>query len=138
MSELHKDDMLESLAAFGCDLSRWPDDRAGAARRALLNRPDFRRAWEGARGLDEALAQERARVHRSIEESGAVARLSRRTLARVSASPLAGMRWERIAAAMLVAGMLGGALDLVMPDPAADSLDLALLDPLDADQAEVR
>lgn len=138
MSDIRRDAMLEGLAAFGADLSRWPEERAQGARRALLGRPDFRRAWEVARDLDSALAEEGMRIDRCIVESGAMVRLSRRTLARISGNPLAGIRWERIAAAMLVAGMLGGAMDLIMPDRAADALDLALLDPLDADQAEVR
>jgi hypothetical protein len=136
MSDEQRQDLLRSLAAYGADLSRWPAGRAEGARRTILAHADVRRAFDEARALDGALTRARDDLDRTIAASGAANRVARRIAARAS-YPFAGFRWQRIAAAMLVAGMLGGALDLVMPDP-ADPLDLVMLDPLSAEDAELR
>jgi hypothetical protein len=138
MTDLRHEDLVDSLAAYGADLSRWPAERVRDARRALLARPDFRHAVGEARLLDEALADAREELDGAINASRAPARLAGRVLARVSPDPISGLRWQRIAAAMLVAGMLGGAIDLLMPDPPSDAPDLVMLDPLSADDAELR
>jgi hypothetical protein len=135
MSDLSKE-LVEPLAAFGTDFSRWPEDRAAAARRALLGEPEFRRAWDDARVLDAKLAGERDAMDLAVRRSGALARLSRRTLAQLDPDPLAGLRWERIAAALMVAALLGGATDLLLPK--ADSPDVVMLDPLEVVTAELR
>jgi hypothetical protein len=128
--------LFESLGAFGAELSRWPDERAAAARRALLEQPEFRRAWDDARVLDAKLAAERDLIDLAVTRSGAVARIGRRTLARLGPDPLAGFSWQRVAAAVFVAGLLGGATDLLLPEAA--SSDVVMLDPLEAETAEIR
>jgi hypothetical protein len=135
MSDLSKE-LVGRLAAFGTDLSRWPEDGAAAARRALLGEPEFRRAWDDARVLDARLAGERDAIDLVVRRSGALARLSRRTLAQLDPDPLAGLRWERIAAALMVAVLLGGATDLLLPK--ADSPGVVMLDPLEVVTAELR
>ena len=124
MNELH-----ETLRIFGSDISGWPPERALRARERLLSDPEFRRAWERERDLDRMLAGHRDALDRSIRESGALERVRSGVLGRLPIA-LAGFRWQRIAAAMLVAGMLGGALDLFLPEPAADAPEIAMLDPL--------
>jgi hypothetical protein len=125
------DARFETLGTFGSDFSRWPAERAAGAREALLAVPEFRRAYEAERTLDGALAEMREELDRSIRQSGALRRVRQRTLARVAAAPLAGLGWQRIAAAVLIAGMLGGALDLALgPPQAGDTTDIAALDPL--------
>jgi hypothetical protein len=117
------------LTTYGSDLSRWPD-HAVEAREALLSRPDFRRAWETERDLDRGLAADRARLDAEIAGAGAVARLGRLAARRGPAGILAGVPWRRVAAAMIVAGMLGGAFDLMLPSPQPDPIEMALVDPL--------
>jgi hypothetical protein len=58
---------------------------------------------------------------------GRLARISRRTFA---AGPLGDLPWRRVAAVVVLACMLGGAFDLMLPGPAPDPLDIALIDPL--------
>jgi hypothetical protein len=130
MDERH-DSLLASLGAFGSDFSRWPAERAAGHREALLAAPELRRAYEAERALDGALAELRQEMDRAIRQSGALRRVRERALARVPAPPLAGLRWRRIAAAVLVAGMLGGALDAVLgPPPASEVGDVAALEAL--------
>ena len=129
MSE--RGDLLRRLTTYGSDLSRWPE-RATEAKAALLRDPKFRQAFEDERIFDSDLAEHRKMLDREIADAHTIARLRRRLLRR-TAGPLAGMNWRRIAAAVLVAGMLGGALDLVLPDASADQTDIAILDPLDLD-----
>lgn len=122
--------LADSLLACGSDLSRWPPEIAADARAALLGDPEFRRAWEKERVLDLALLAERELLDGDIAHSGALSRIRNHVLARLPADPLAGMRWRSVAAAMLVAGVVGGAVDLALPDSAAESSDIAMLDPL--------
>jgi hypothetical protein len=131
MSERH--DLFRRLAVYGSDLSRWPE-RATEAKAALLRDPEFRRIFEDERIFDGDLAGHREMLDRDIAGAHTVARL-KRSLARHAGGPLAGMDWRRVAAAVLVAGMLGGALDLMLPDAGADQTDIAILDPLDLDGA---
>jgi hypothetical protein len=129
MSEA-RHDLFRRLAVYGSDLSRWPD-RSGDAKAGLLRDPEFRRAFEDERIFDSDLVEHREMLDREIAGARTVARLKRRLL-RNAAGPLAGMDWRRIAAAVIIAGMLGGALDLMLPD-AGDQTDIAILDPLDLD-----
>lgn len=124
-------DLLRRLITYGSDLSRWPE-RAIAAKAGLLRDPEFRRAFEDERIFDHDLAEHREMLDRDIAGAHTVARL-KRSLLRQTAGPLAGMNWRRIAAAVVIAGMLGGALDLMLPDASADQTDIAILDPLDLD-----
>jgi hypothetical protein len=117
------------LAAYGADLGRWPADRAGAARRALLSQPDFRAAWDQERALDSALASARLDYDREIASSAAVERVRRGALSRLS-DPLAGLGWRRLAAAVLIAGLLGGATDFLIFDRPAEQSEATMLDPL--------
>ena len=150
MSDDLNDPLVRNLANFGAEFSRWPGDAAAEARRALLTRPDFRRAWAAAGALEAALVEQRDRIDQAIKASGALARVRRSVLARAAADPLArlrskrrggdnpfaGLRWQRIAAAMLFAALLGGATDLLLPEAA--SPDVVMLDPLEVDTAEIR
>ena len=131
MSERH--DLFRRLAIYGSDLSRWPE-RAVEAKTALLSDQEFRRAFDDERIFDHDLTEHREMLDREIAGTQTVAHL-RRSLLRHAAGPLAGMDWRRIAAAVLIAGMLGGALDLMLPDASGDQTDIAILDPLDLDGA---
>jgi hypothetical protein len=122
-------DLDRRLAAYGSNLSRWPDG-SSEAREALLSQPEFRRAWERERDLDRKLADDRDQLDAEIARSGALARLGRLAAHRASAGLLADISWRRVAAAVLVAGMLGGVLDLMLPSPPADPIEMALVDPL--------
>jgi hypothetical protein len=150
MSDDRNDPLVRNVATFGAEFSRWPEEHAVEARRALLTRPDFRRAWAAAGELDAALAEERHRTDEAIRAAGALARVRRGTLAHAAADPLArlrskrrvadnpfaGLRWQRIAAGMIVAGLLGGATDLFLPE--ADAPDVVMLDPLEVETVEIR
>lgn len=124
MNELH-----ETLRILGSDIAGWPPQVAARARERLLSDPEFRGAWERERDLDRMLAGHRDALDRSIRESGALERVRSGALGGLP-NALAGFRWQRIAAAMLVAGMLGGALDTVLPGPPADAPEIVMLDPL--------
>src|SRR5687767_12502338 len=124
------DDLHRSLAAFGADLARWPPERAAGAREALLRDPSFRRAWEEEKRLDDTLAAHRAELDRALPTAQAVERLRRRTLSQLPAVAFADMHWQGIAAAMLVAGMLGGAMDVFLTERQAPAADAVVLDPL--------
>ncbi len=122
-------DIDRRLATYGSDLSRWPQ-HAAEAREALLGEPEFRRAWERERDLDRKLAAERDALDADILRSGAIARLGRLSSQRISAGFLADVPWRRVAAGVILAGMLGGGLDLMLPAPVSDPLEMALVDPL--------
>ena len=121
------------LSTYGSDLSRWPEQGA-EAKAELLRNPEFRRAWERERALDGVLAGHRGELEGEIARAGALARLRQR-LERHAAGPLAGVTWRRLAAAVVVAGLLGGALDLMLPERVAEPLDVALVDPLSGFEA---
>ncbi len=73
----------------------------------------------------------RADLDAEIRRSGSLERVRRNVLLRRSGNFLAGISWQRIAAAVLVAGMLGGAVGLVLPQPQpTDTFDVAAVDPL--------
>jgi len=124
-------DFFRRLSAYGSDLSRWPE-RASEARAALLRDQEFRRAFDEERIFDGDLTEHREMLDREVAGAHTIARV-KRGLARHAAGPLAGMDWRRIAAAVLVAGLLGGALDLMLPDASVEQTDIAILDPLDLD-----
>jgi hypothetical protein len=117
------------LAAYGAEIARWPAERSAGAREALLREPCFRRAHEAERAFDAKLMAERDGLDATLAAGGAAERVKRRTLAAVR-PPLAGLDWRRIAAAMLVAAMLGGAMDLALVEPAPDEAEIVMLDPL--------
>ena len=124
------EDRIRNLATFGADLSRWPEHQVTAARAALLADPAFRRAWDAERALDAALAAHRDNIDRDIARAGATERVAQRVLARLPAAAFDSLPWRRVAAAMVVAGALGGAMSLVLPDQAAEASDVAAVDPL--------
>jgi hypothetical protein len=128
---------METLRIYGSDLSRWPEHLQAAAREALLSWPELRREWERERASDRALATAREGLDREIAQSGAALRIRRHLVSSLPGDPLAGLPWASVAAAVLVAGMLGGALDLVLPEP-PEQVDLTLLDPLEAVDIEAR
>jgi hypothetical protein len=79
--------------------------------------------------FEQALRFERARLDREIAQAGSVERVRRRILARRFADPLAGIAWRRVAAAMIVAGMLGGAVDLLLFGGSVETTEVAIFDP---------
>jgi hypothetical protein len=83
-----------------------------------------------ARDLDQEIVAHRDRLDREIANGGSLVRL-KRELAQHATTPLATFDWRRLAAAVALAGMLGGALDLMLPEPIADQPEIAILDPLD-------
>ena len=100
-----------------------PIFRAGrdrcAARRARRCSPIRNFA---APGKASASSTARSAAHRDVDRpeiarSGAASRNAPAPAVAAAADPLAGIAWRRVAAAMLVAGMLGGAIDLVLPEP---------------------
>jgi hypothetical protein len=127
--KLRNDALRGALRAYGSDFSRWPADLARSAPATSLSTPEFRRAWEEERSFDHALADERGALDATIIHSGALERVRSRTLAHLPV-PLAGLPWQRIAAAMLVAGMLGGATDLLISSSLSEPSEPALIDPL--------
>jgi len=78
--------------------------------------------------LHRLLAGERDALDREIARSGALVRIRGNVLRRATADPLAGLHWRRIAAAVLIAGMLGCAVDLLLPARAPDPVDVAIVD----------
>lgn len=126
-----KTDRSHLLAAYGADFSRWPEREVrAAARAALLADPEFRRAWQAERDLDAAFAAHRDSLDRNIEASGAAARVSALVLKRLPAAAYEALPWRKVAAAMIVAGALGGAVNLVLPERAGGVSDLVAVDPL--------
>lgn len=136
MAERREDALRQCLGAFGADLDKWSPSLAGRARTALLSDPEFRRAFELERDLDRRIEAERAASERRVADSGAVERLRRRALGSIPGDPLVGFGWQRLAAAMLVAGMLGGAFDLLLPERLSEPAEAAFLGPLYGDDAE--
>jgi len=120
----------EALYRYGSDLSRWPDGIRAAAREALLRDSGFRKAWESEQAIDRTLLRHRDEMDAAIARSGAVSRIAAR-LPRL-AHPLSGFHWRSVAAAMVVAAMLGGALDLALVDRSVEPPEAELLDPLAA------
>jgi ABC-type cobalamin transport system ATPase subunit len=80
--------------------------------------------------LELLIEAHRATLDADIVRSGALGRVRDNVLARHSVDPLAGLQWQRIAAAVLIAGMLGGAVDLLMPDRSTETVDVAFSEAL--------
>jgi hypothetical protein len=123
-------ELSADVAAFGADFSKWPPARVAGAREELLRDPEFRQAWERERELDRAIATARGELDDAIGRSGAVGRVRRAALARLPRSPLGRIGLGRIAAAMLVAGILGGAMDLILAGQEGETADVAVVDPV--------
>jgi hypothetical protein len=88
--------------------------------------------------LDLRFAAYRAELDAEIAEHGSLDRVRRAVRAERA---YAGIPWSRIAAAVLLAGMLGGTFDFLLPDRGADgfgidSFDVAAVDPLYAFDVE--
>ena len=121
--------LLTDLGTYGADFSRWPLERAVGAREAILERRDVRRAWERERELDRAMARHRDALDREIAASGVMERVRKGAVARLP-TPLSVLGWQRIAAAMLMAGAFGGVMDLYLAQGPTETADVVLLDPL--------
>ena len=121
--------LLTGLGVYGSDFARWSLERAVGAREAILQDGVVRRAWEGERDLDRAMAQHRDALDREIAASGAMERVRKGTVARLP-NPLSVLGWQRIAAAMLMAGAFGGVMDLYLAQRPTETADVVLLDPL--------
>lgn len=89
---------------------------------------------DGRGDLDGLLAEQRNRFDAEIAQSGAVRRVRDTVLARRSTDSLFDLHWRRIAAAVLIAGMLGGAVGLLLPERRVDPVDVAIVDLYDMDQ----
>lgn len=89
---------------------------------------------DGRSDLDRLLAEQRDRFDAEIARSGAVERVRDTVLARRSVDSLFGLHWQSIAAAVLVAGMLGGAVGFVLPERRVEPVDVAIVDLYDMDQ----
>jgi hypothetical protein len=86
--------------------------------------------------LGRLMAEERDALDREIARSGASRRV-RDSVMRRGADPLAGLSWQRIAAAVLIAGMLGGAVDMLLPEPSVDDVTMvSAIDILDLPDAQ--
>lgn len=115
------------LEACGADLRRWPEPEAAAARERLLRDRDFRQHFDEARRLDSLLHAERSDMDKRIAASGAMARL--RGIRAPSRVFGLGRHWRRIAAGVLVAGLLGGTFDSLLTERAQTQV-VVLVDPL--------
>jgi hypothetical protein len=89
---------------------------------------------DGRGDLDRLLAEQRDVFDAEIARSGAVDRVRDTVLAHRAADSLFVLHWQRIAAAVLIAGMLGGAVGLLLPERRADPVDVAIVDLYDMDQ----
>ncbi len=90
-------------------------------------------------GLDRLIAEHRAALDAEIAGSGALLRVREGVLMRAPGDPLDGLQWRRVAAAVLVAGMLGGAVDYLRPESVAEPVGVAAVDVLyDLDWPEPR
>jgi hypothetical protein len=85
--------------------------------------------------FDRLMVEHREALDREIARSGALERVRDNVMLRRSVDPLQGLHWQRIAAAVLIAGMLGGAVDLLLPEQIVDPVDVALYD-LDRSDAQ--
>jgi hypothetical protein len=120
------------LATYGTALERWPDaDQAADARRRLMSDRAFRSQWEGERDLDRALAGLRAELDGEIAHGAAMERVTAGIIGGVAARlrPLDGIRWRSLAAAMVLAAILGGAFQTLRPPAHAEPLGPVVLDP---------
>jgi hypothetical protein len=89
---------------------------------------------DGRSDLDRLLAEQRDRFDAEIARSGAVDRVRDIVLARRSTDSFFDLHWQGIAAAVLIAVMLGGAVGLLLPERRVDPVDVAIVDLYDMDQ----
>ena len=117
--------LRELLAAYGAEFSRWPFAAAGREARAMLLRdPSFRRAWEAERRLDHLITAARTEVDGELDAAGAAQRTKRRVIA-ATAPRAVRLPWAPIAAAVVIAALIGGTVDTVfLPNPAAPEIVL--------------
>ena len=127
--DIRRDDLFRSLSAFGSDLAKWPAAQAAAARPALLGDAEFRRVWEAERDLDRLLHAQGMEDDERIAATGALDRVKAGALQRLPMRASLPMSWRRIAAAMVMAGVLGGAMDVYLIER-QDLADIVALDPL--------
>jgi hypothetical protein len=89
--------------------------------------------------LDRLMAEYREALDGEVARSGAVRRVRDYVMMRRPVAPLEGLHWQRIAAAVLIASMLGGAVDLLLPERVTDPVDVAIVEALyDLDQPGTR
>lgn len=124
-----QDEKLERIAAalrrWGAKLGRWPDGAMAAeARMALMSDRSLRAACEEEKRLDAALAAHGAAIDAALTAEGARERVAAGVLGRISRRQPLDL--GRLAAAVLVAGFLGGAVDaLFLPQREAPQIVLA-------------
>ena len=85
---------------------------------------------EAPRDLERQFRDLRDFVDGDVSRAGAVSRVKGNVL-REATRPLGGLDWRRLAAGVVLAGVLGGALDLMLPEPSPEPSEIAILDPLD-------
>jgi hypothetical protein len=89
--------------------------------------------------IDRRLVAYGAALESDIAKSGALGRVRGNVLRRSATDLFAGFSLQRIAAAILIAGVLGGVLDLALPVGGGDTLDVAAVDPFDPlEEADVQ
>ena len=74
-----------------------------------------------------------------IARSGALDRVRNGVLMQSASYPMAGLSWRQLAAAVVLAAMLGGTVGFLLPERGADPADgavLSLLDEVDAPGAQ--
>ena len=123
-------DHHNQLATYGAKLEKWPSrEAAAAAGAALLADPSLRREWDEEKRIDAALATYREAVDEEVRTERSMERIRAGVLGRIPRrNPI---RLTRIAAAVLVAGLLGGTVDLlVMPDSTASGTEIVLAETL--------
>ena len=120
--------ICHSLRTYGADLARWPADRAQGVRENLLCDQGFRRDWDAERVLDRAISEARRSLDEDMRRTGALERVRADALRKIAARPFAGLKWQRVAAAIVLAGVLGGAMDMVLVEPESEPVEIVALD----------
>jgi len=79
-------------------------------------------------GLDVKLRAYGEALDAEIARAGALDRVRRNVLG--ERTLVVGLSWRRVAAAILIAGVLGAAFDLMLPEQVPESFDVAAVAPL--------
>jgi len=132
MTNANRLDIRRAIDRYGADLSDWPDRAlARAARVAALADGEVRAWLDESRALTAALATAAVALDRDIEKSGAVGRVADAVLAKIADNPQPRVRWVAVAATLLLAAGLGGAVQFTLETSVGQAgVDVVVLDPL--------
>lgn len=124
--------LRDAVDLWGPDLSSWPDiAQLRHAREALLSDRSFRAYRDGAVEADRLLRTASAALDERIATGGSVARISDAVLAKVE--PRRSHHYSRyaaLAAALVVAGVLGSASGWVLGGSDPGKTSVVQLDPI--------